>query len=88
MEKIFNLDMKIIFPDQIENLLKQTVHNMFMNIWPILNSFQHMVAAVRENRENQEISGEKIGQEIREMSGNFKVGQGKINGERKCNLKM
>ena len=41
-----------------------------------------MVAAVRENLE---ISGEKIGQGIREMSGNFKVDQGKIKFERLCN---
>ena len=44
-----------------------------------------MVAAVREDRE---MSGKKkIGQGIREMSGNFKVDQGKIKGKRICNLK-
>ena len=43
------------------------------------------MAAVREDRE---MSGKKkIGQGIREMSGNFKVDQGKIKGKRICNLK-
>ena len=44
-----------------------------------------MVAAVRESRENREMSGIKIGQAIREMAGNFKVVHRKIKCERICN---
>ena len=46
-----------------------------------------MVAAVREKPRKSEMSRkEEIGQVIRNISGNFKVGQGKIKCKGICNL--